>query len=115
MFRINPDFGSLRPRTYPVMNPLRDRGPERLAERYLGALRKGEVAFVQEPLRGRERKWPVRSWRVGGRWDAAGSTAIMYWVRRGGGYAGGTDLEEEVSFQFEKHPEWTYSGFNAIY
>ena len=117
---INPDPGMVRPRNYCVMNPFRDRAPERIAERFLSSLRKGDLsvlAIVDDPDRRlhctqRETEYPVQQWRVGTRNDKPDGTELMYWVERGGGYGG----EEEVHFAIVgKGDEAKVIAFSAVY
>lgn len=123
LITFNPDPTAVRPRKYPLMNPLRNREPESLSEGYLVRLARGDAGFIRRVHAGetaerfvqRETQYPVRSWRIGGRWDGAQGATVMYWVRRGGGYAGGEDLEEEVSFSFSRAPQWALTDFSAIY
>ena len=42
LFVVNWDLGAVRPRGFPVMNPLRDRGPERVAEAFLRRMAAGD-------------------------------------------------------------------------
>ena len=123
LLTITLDPTELRPRSRCIMNPFRDRSPERVAERYLSELRAGRTAVLtdlltssnREHIINAERKWPVESWRVGGRRDTRAGSELMYWVTRGNGYSSRGD-EEEVSFQvigFGRQAQVV--GFNAIY
>lgn len=102
LLSVSSDPTMLRPRNYCLMNPFRDRGPERAAERYLAEMRDGHVVVIEPFLDGENRervmsneaKWPIRSWRVGRRKHTRQGCDLMYWVRRGNGY----DAEEEVYF-----------------
>lgn len=120
LFVINPDPGMVRPRTYCVMNPFRDRAPERIADRFLSSLGKGDLsvlAIVDEPDRRlhfaqRETEYPIQRWRVGTREAKPDGTELMYWVERGGGYGG----EEEVHFAIVgKGDEAKMIAFSAVY
>ncbi|HEX7153347.1 MAG TPA: hypothetical protein VF618_17810 [Thermoanaerobaculia bacterium] len=106
------------------MNPFRDRLPERASERYLTALRDGRVEVLTEILSGdvqdrfmeSERKWPVQSWRIGRRQDTAGTSELMYWVKRGNGYSEPGGHEEEVYFGVVRSREGVrVVDFGAIY
>lgn len=115
VFRWEPD--AVRPRTYPVLNPWRDRRPEALADQVFGRMaatggRDLPIA-TDEQIRSREGKYPVSSWRLGRRWDRAGECSLQYWVRRGGGYG---YVEEEVflTLRLDKG-QWMVSDFSAIY
>jgi hypothetical protein len=106
------------------MNPFRDRSPERESERYLSALRAGHVEvleqIVSEDARQHifesERKWPIRSWRIGRRHDTSNASDLMYWVKRGNGYSGWRDYEEEVRFRIVgSRSETRVVAFRALY
>ncbi len=114
---FRPDPSMLRPRGYLWLSPLRDRAPEILAQQYLSRLRGGDLSFLPpaSPFRERESRWPLRSWRLGARQDSASRCALRYWVRRGGGYAGASDLEEEAWFLLEHAGTWRLVDFSAIY
>jgi hypothetical protein len=115
----------IRPRTYCLMNPFRDKSPEIIAENYLEALRKGDVEsirpFINGPeedvsaILGIEKKWPILSWRIGDRRDRPGEAKLMFWVRRGGGYSK-DGIEENVSLWFKQSGNgWNLNAYSAIY
>lgn len=106
------------------MNPFRDRSPERESERYLSALRAGDVEVLAQVVSKdarhhiieSERKWPIHSWRIGRRHDTLNSSELMYWVKRGNGYSGSRHYEEEVQFRIERSRGQTrVVGFSALY
>ena len=120
LFEIAPD-DTIRPRYYCVMNPFRDKGPEKLAEQYLDRLRGGAVEsiapFVGErnDIPDKEKQWPIQSWRIGGRVDTAGESRIMYWVKRGNGY-GEDGYEEAVTFGIIRSGDgWQLKSYGAVY
>jgi hypothetical protein len=99
---ISPDPTMLRPRNYCIMNPFRDRLPERAADEFLRQLRDGHVTVLattggasREHLIENETKWPIEQWRIGRRKDEQHRVELMYWVRRGNGYSR-DGYEEEV-------------------
>jgi len=116
LLTISPDPTMVRPRSFCIMNPLRDRTPERASEAILSALRGGRIEALQQiPLQREredviesEKKWPIRSWRIGRRRDTGERSQLMYWVRRGNGYA----HEEEVYFDVDRGRVVSYG---AIY
>lgn len=115
VFRWEPD--AVRPRTYPVLNPWRDRGPEAVAEQALGrlaaSLGRDLPVATEEHIRSQEHRYPVSSWRLGRRLEGGSECTLQYWVRRGGGYA---DVEEEVFFTLRLEDQhWKVSDFAAIY
>lgn len=116
LLTIAPDPTMVRPRSFCIMNPLRDRTPERASEAILSALRSGRIDVLEQIALQRERadviesekKWPIRSWRIGQRRDTDNRSQLMYWVRRGNGYA----YEEEVYFDVDRGRVVSYG---AIY
>lgn len=117
VFLFNPDAGAVQPRSYPVMNPFRDRGAEAAAERYLARLRDGDLEvlrhFASAHVREREAKYRILSWRIGRHSTDATRASLMYWVRRGGGYFDG---EEEVFVELTRDGSgWKVTSFSAIY
>ena len=121
LFTINPDPAALRARSYCIVNPFRDRGPELAAEACLESLRHGETGVLKPLLPevnvdhflSRESEYRIQSWRIGGRWDSLNSARLMYWVRRGGGYP---EIEEEVHIGVAmKGGKWIVSNYSAIY
>jgi hypothetical protein len=114
---FHPDILAVRPRKYLIMNPLRDRRPEFAAGEVLCQLAARDLrvlgGIASEHIIEREKKFPVRSWRIGGRKDSAGTTSLMYWTRRGGGYG---SEEEEVWLVVERAgAELRVTDFNAMY
>ena len=117
LLRIPPD-DTIRPRYYCVLNPFRDKAPEKLAEQYLNKLREGTVEAIAPFLGERtyilekEKQWPIQSWRIGDRKDTAEKVEIMYWVKRDNGYSG----EEAVFFDVIRSGEnWKVKTYSAIY
>ena len=112
LLSISPDPAMVRPRNYCLMNPLRDRAPERAAARVLEELKAGRVeglARYVEPAQrariiGNERAWPIESWRIGRRKEKGADTELMFWVKRGNGYSR-DGYEESVSFVIRTHPQ----------
>src|SRR5215510_9701030 len=124
VYKFSPDPDMVRPRTYCLMNPFRDKSPEIVAETYLKGMRAGNFESIRplfhsleeaDRILDNEKKWPIRSWRIGERRDRPGATELMYWVTRGGGYSK-DDIEEEVRFWI-KHPGsgWSVNSYSAIY
>jgi hypothetical protein len=106
------------------LNPFRDKSPEIIAEKHLEALRKGDVesirTFINRPenvdaILDSEKKWPILSWRIGGRRDRPGETELMLWVTRGGGYSK-DGYEENVLFGIKQSGNgWSLNTYFAIY
>ena len=120
LLRIPPD-ANIRPRYYCLLNPFRNRAPENVAEAYLNKLREGRVEVISPYVGGqkyileREKEWPVQSWRVGDRKDAANKSELMYWVKRGNGYSK-DGYEEAVYFTVVRSGGgWEIESFAAIY
>jgi len=62
-----------------------------------------------------EKKWPIRSWRIGERRDKPGETELMFWVKRGSGYSK-DGYEEEVRLWIKQSGDgWSLKTYNAIY
>jgi hypothetical protein len=123
LLSLSPDPTELRPRNYCVMNPFRDRAPERASERFLMEMRAGQpqvLAAVLTPesrdqIIDMERKFPVKGWRIGRRRDTAETTELMYWVQRGNGYSA-RDVPEEVYFVVARSASGArVTGYGAIY
>lgn len=109
---------TIRPRTYCLLNPFRDRSAERIAESYLHELREGNVAAIapfidtSKYILDNERKWPIRKWRVGGFNRQNGRYEILYWVSRGNYHW----AEEEVRFWIEQTSDGLkLQTYSAIY
>jgi len=118
LFRFHTGAGAVRPRAYCVLNPFRERGPERAAEAVLELMREGKPEVVapfvaasrRDHILARETQYRVLSWRLCRRTDDSEGTALGYWVRRKG-YAG----EEEVFFDVLNSRGWEVTSYNAIY
>src|SRR5262245_9953338 len=128
IFSFSPDPAMVRPRNYCLLNPFRDKSPEIIAEKHLEALRKDDVESIRPFLHydqddqeqvhhilDNEKKYPIRSWRIGERRDRPGETELMFWVTRGGGYS--KDLgEEEVRLWIKQSSSgWSLNSYDAIY
>jgi hypothetical protein len=95
-----------------------------IAEKHLEALRKGDVEsirpFINRPedvdaILDIEKKWPILSWRIGGRRDRPGETELMFWVTRGGGYSK-DGIEEDARFWIKQSGNgWSLKTYSAIY
>ena len=112
---------TIRPPSFCLLNPFRNKEPERVAEKYLSKLRAGVITELA-PLIGsnqyileEEKKWPVQSWRIGNRQDTGEKAEILYWVKRGNGYSK-DGIEEEVRFFMEESGRnWRVTHYSAIY
>jgi hypothetical protein len=112
---------TIRPRSYCLLNPFRNKEPERIAENYLSKLRAGVITEVapfigsNQYILEEEKKWPIQSWRIGDRQDTDKKTEILYWVQRGNGYSK-DGMEEEVRFFMkESNRNWRVTHYSAIY
>src|ERR1700753_3816589 len=82
-----------------VLNPFRDRAPERPAETLLSHLQRGEYdiaaaeikssASTKADLVEQERTYPLRAWKLVDRRQGGGNVELFYRVTRGG--KGGSD------------------------
>lgn len=121
---ITPDPAMVRPRNYCLMNPFRDRTPERAADTFLRRLRDGDMSVLsatvkdpstREQLAENETKWPISSWRIGRREDIEERVDLMYWVKRGNSYSK-DGYEEEVYLVISRSAEQPHvTEFSAIY
>ena len=124
LLSISPDPTMVRPRNYCLMNPFRDRSPERVAEEFINQLRTGHVSVLtpaipdstaREHFSDREMKWPIAAWRIGDRKDLGGRVDLMYWVKRGNGYAP-EGSEEEIYITVDRSiTPARVTAFSAIY
>ncbi len=124
VFLSIPPDDTIRPRNFCIMNPFRETSSETVAETYLQKMRDGDIDSISQ-LFGNdearrnsilevEKKYPVRSWRIGDRKDSKDKVLIMYWVTRGGEY--GTGIEEEVHLWLVRtEHEWAVQTYSAIY
>lgn len=116
---------SIRPRNYCLMNPFRDKQPEKLAETILRQLKNGNTNVIAPYLEGltedqknhfleNEEKYRVENWRVADRAeDSENKISLLYWVSRRNYFDG---YLESVSFFFEfENGEWKLKQFGAIY
>jgi hypothetical protein len=125
IFSFSPDPAMLRPRNYCLLNPFRDKSPEIIAEKHLETLRKGDVESIRpfldydqehvNHILDNEKKWPIRSWRIGERRDRPGETELMFWVTRGGGYSKDGDEEEVRLWIKQSGSGWSLNSYSAIY
>lgn len=120
---------SIRPRNYCVMNPFRDKQPEKLAEEVLLQLKDGNTEVLIPYLMNTtedqknhflesERKLQIKNWRIGSREDSEDNISIMYWVSRQNYHHdfSGNDHLEEVHFYFIREGNsWKLKDFGAIY
>jgi len=122
LLSISPDPAMLRPRNFCLMNPFRDRSPERAADSFLEQLKAGHVAVLTPAVTGPSRKaqtiesetrWPITAWRIGRREDSDEAVEIMYWVKRGNGYSR-DGLEEEAYVTVDRRNS-RVTRFEAIY
>jgi len=123
IFSFSPDPAMVRPRTYCLLNPFRDKSPEIIAEKHLKSLRDGDVESIRPFLSAgedihimdNEKKWPIRSWRIGERVDMPGETELMFWVTRGGGYSKDYGEEEVRLWIKQSGSGWSLNTYSAIY
>jgi hypothetical protein len=120
LLRIPPD-DTLRPRYYCVLNPFRDKAPEKLAEHYLNELQAGRVEAIapfvgeRKDIPEKEKQWPIKSWRIGDRNDTTERVTMMYWVKRGNGYAN-DEYEDAVVFWMNRSGgDWQVTMYSAVY
>ena len=120
LLRIRPD-NSISPRYYCLVNPFRDKGPEVVATTYLNRLSVGQADAVSccvgesKYILEKEKDFPIISWRLGNRKDSDEGSQLVYWVKRGNGYAD-DGYEAEVHFSITKaRSSWQLKSFSAVY
>jgi hypothetical protein len=118
LITVNFNPAAIRPRTYAIMNPFRDRSPEKAADQYLRLIKSGGIKSFEKLLGANrenimegETRYPIASWHIGGRTDTDGYCRLRYWVRRANGYSG----EEEVYMDLFWKGKWILQCYNAIY
>lgn len=88
------------------------------------ALRKGDVESIRpfmyrlenvDAILDSEKKWPILSWRIGGRRDRPGETELMFWVTRGGGYSKDGYEENILLWIKQSGNGWSLKTYSAIY
>jgi hypothetical protein len=121
LFCVNPD-GNIRPRTYCLLNPFRDKQAEKVAEEILTKLRNGETETLlpylsqlnednKNQILEDERKFQIKSWRIGRLEETGDEFSLKYWTLRQN-----YEWEEEVNFYFvRENGEWKLESFDAIY
>ena len=101
-----------------ILNPLRDRGPEIVAYRYMALLKNGNPEKV-EPFvdagnmiifKENENKYRIVSWRIADRKDDSSKCKIIFWARRLS-----VRSEQEVEMYLEKQGTWRIKGYAAVY
>jgi len=116
----------LHPKTYCLMNPFRDRSPERLAEQYLDQMKTGTLETVLSKIKFDsekeritiwkfEKEHPPRKWQIQTRRDQSQTSTLRYAVSRSV-----DDLQNcgnaDVTFRFEKRSDgWVLVSYSAIY
>lgn len=118
---VDPDV-NLRPRTYCLLNPFRDKPAENVAEEILKRLRNGEtetllpyLSHLNEDNKNRilesEKNFQIKSWRIGRLEETEDEFSLKYWTLRQN-----YEWEEEVNFHFvRENGEWKLKSFSVIY
>ena len=121
-----PLSGCLRPKTYCLLNPFRDRSPEKLAEQNLDQMKNGSPETVLSVMKFDsdqeritiskiEKEQPPRKWLIQNRADHSQTSTVVYAVSRNA-----DDLQDcgnaDVTFRFEKRSDgWRLISYSAIY
>jgi len=116
--RINLDPAAVEPLYLVIMNPMRDRSPEREADKFFRQLAAGHVRRL-EPFFGPNRqlivveevRYPPVSWTVNSREDTNDNVSLSYRVKRGGGYP----VVGDAQFEVTRSPAWKVTLYNATY
>lgn len=113
---------SIRPRTRCILNPFRESDIEREPEAILNQLRNGETGVLYPLLSNRnedsrnhiieaEKKYQVKSWRIGDWQNDGNEASVLYWVTRDN-----YEWEEEVRFFLKNDTRgWKVNVYTAIY
>lgn len=108
---------------FALMNPLRDRQPEQLAESLLRRLKASDMAAAPRMVRGlspnvvqdlttHELRYPIVGWRLVNRNDSPSEVSLVYRVAR----KPAESADEPVRMTVQRLPEgWQISGFEAWY
>lgn len=114
---------SIRPRDYCLMNPLRNKQPEILAENVLRELKNGNPNALVPYLNNateveknhfleNENTYKIKNWRIGGREDSEDTIYLTFWVSR----ENYPDILESVHFDFARESDLIKPrNFSAIY
>jgi hypothetical protein len=119
LLRLNLDPGALQPPFLTLLNPFRDRGPERVADAYLRRLSTGELAEARryfganrEAIEVREPQYPPLNWKIANRADESGHVTLTYTITRGGGYRGASTA---IVVAARHAGQWRIATYNAWY
>ena len=121
LLKIPTNDDSTNPRYYCIVNPLRDKGPEAIAETQLNRLSAGEVDAVsccvgeRTYVLEKEKQFPIRSWRLGDRRDGENGSQLVYWVKRGNGYPASGYVSEVHFTVIRVGASWQVRSFSAVY
>ena len=97
-----------------VMNPFRDRAPERAADAMLQALRENPAqalagySDISARIIEKEREYRIRDWRIAGRTDAPAMVTLVYQPLRDPGNHVGQPIVLQVSKQGS---QWRVTDF----
>lgn len=114
------DPSELQSPLFSVPNPFREKGPENAAEAILGGLQRGELSAldavrapgVSEDIRGKEREYPLRRWKLVNRKDDGDLVTLVYRTARV------TDgkLDSPVVIVVETQAGgWVVTSFSPVY
>ena len=115
------DPGSMCPCAYHiVLNPFRDKGPEKVSEALLSSIRAHRYqsvhrCFIPEEsphIREMEDRYPLVSWRLVNRRDLKDHCELQYCAKRGGSYP--SQVEVYV-FVEKQESEWVPIRYAPIY
>jgi hypothetical protein len=101
-----------------VFNPLRDRAPEQAAETLLLEIRRGNmtspssVAQISMDISAREKRYPLRAWKLVNRKDRSSEVTLFYRTARDSS----SQFDSPVIVQVElRNGRWLVTGFNPVY
>jgi hypothetical protein len=116
------DQGELRRPAFSLLNPFRNREPEKAAEDVLRDLGRGDVATALERVQSTERvspdvyakelEYPVRKWKLADRRDSAHEVMLLYRASRGSSERFDWDIRMSVQKRGER---WVVTEFMTDY
>lgn len=116
------DPGELQSPSFAVMNPLRDKAPERVANEVLSDLQRGDASGALRRIDGarseiahieaKERAYPLRRWKLVNRRDAEQQVTLFFRTARGASERFDAPLTMTVQ---RRGGRWAVTEFDPIY
>jgi hypothetical protein len=116
------DPGELRRPSFSLLNPFRNREPEKAAEDVLRDLGRGDVTSALERVQSEERvspdlyakeqEYPLRKWKLANREDNAHEVTLLYRASRGSSERFDWDVRMRVQ---RRGDQWAVTEFMTAY